>query len=102
MHLYRLILLALLIGLGTRGLAQTVNPERPPEVLAQKIPSAKDMAARANDVQWQKDLKELSELSAGLAPDLDQLKQGVVQKDLADKLKRLEKLCKRLREGLTK
>jgi len=44
---------------------------------------------------------ELSKLAQSLPLDIDQLAQGKLPKDLDDKLKRIEKLSKRLRNALT-
>lgn len=82
--------------------SQTLNPGRPPEVQAQKVPSADAMMARMHDVQLQKDAKELADLSASIPSDMDGVKRGILPKDLIDKLKKMEKLSKRLREELTR
>ena len=44
---------------------------------------------------------ELAQLSAGVPSDLAQVAHGQLPKDLADKLKRIEKLAKNLRNQLT-
>jgi hypothetical protein len=74
----------------------------PQEVHVQQVPSATTMMARMRNVQLQKDAKELAELSAALPADMDGVKQGLLQKDLLEKLKRVEKLSKRVREELTR
>jgi hypothetical protein len=97
-------LLGLLIGvlLITGSLpGQNVNPMHPEEISAQKHPSPDDMRARAANVQLQKDAKELADLCASVPGDLDGVKQGLMSKDLLEKLKRMEKLSKRVRELLT-
>jgi hypothetical protein len=80
---------------------QGVNLNHPQDMGAQKHPSAEDRMARANSLQLQKDAKELAELCASVSGDLDHLRQGLLAKDSLDKLKRLEKLSKRVREELT-
>lgn len=59
------------------------------------------MRARVANVQLQKDAKELSELCVSVPADIDKVKQGLMSKDLPDKLKRMEKLSKHVRELLT-
>jgi hypothetical protein len=58
------------------------------------------MRARAANVQLQKDAKELAELCAAMPSDLDGVKQGLMSKDMLEKLKRMEKLSKHVREQL--
>jgi len=73
----------------------------PEEISVQKHTSPDDMRARAANVQLQKDAKELADLCASVPGDLDGVKQGLMSKDLLEKLKRMEKLSKRVRELLT-
>ena len=97
-------LLCMLIGLLlTIGLlsGQNVNPMHPEEISAQKHPSPDDMRTRVANAQLQKDAKELSELCASMPGDMDGVKQGLMSKDVLEKLKRMEKLSKRVRELLT-
>jgi len=81
---------------------QNVNPMHPEEIQVQKHPSPEDMRARLANVQLQKDAKELAELCASVPGDIDGIKQGLLSQDLPEKLKRVEKLSKRLREQLTR
>jgi len=66
--------------------AATVNPS--------KIPTQ-------DKTQLRHDAQELADLSASLPADIDQVNRGVLPKDVAAKLKRIEKLSKRLRGKLT-
>ena len=81
--------------------SQNVNVKRPEEFQVQKQLSPDDMRARAANLQLQKDAKELADLCASVPGDLDGVKQGLMSKDLLEKLKRMEKLSKRVRELLT-
>jgi hypothetical protein len=81
---------------------QNVNPMHPVEIQAQKHSSPDDMRARVANVQLQKDAKELAELCSSVTRDLDGVKQGLLSQDLPEKLKRVEKLSKRVREQLTR
>ena len=82
--------------------SQNVNPMHPEEIQVQKHESPDDMRARVASVQFQKDANELADLCASVPHDLDGVKQGVVSKDLLEKLKHLEKLSKRVREQLAR
>jgi len=59
------------------------------------------MRARAASLQLRKDAKELAGLWASVSDDMDHVKQGVLSKDAFEKLRRMEKLAKRVREELT-
>jgi hypothetical protein len=45
--------------------------------------------------------KELAGLCASVSDDMGHVKQGLLSKDALEKLKRMEKLSKRVREELT-
>ena len=97
-------LLSLLIGgmlIAAPVPSQNVNPMHPEPIQVQKHTSPEDMRARAANVQLQKDAKELSELCASVPNDLAGVKQGLLSQDVVEKLKRMEKLSKRVREQLT-
>jgi hypothetical protein len=80
--------------------AQNVNLKHPDDIGAQKQITPDEMRDRAAQAQLQKDAKELGELCASIPPDMDGVKRGVLPKDELEKLKRLEKLSKRVREQL--
>ena len=90
----------LLLALQTWG--QNVNTMHPDEIRVQKHASPEDLRARLADAQLQKDSKELSDLCAAMPTDLDHLKQGLLPQDLQERLKRIEKLSKRIREQLAR
>jgi hypothetical protein len=48
----------------------------------------------------EQDAHDLSELSSSIQDDLQKLQKGILTKDLHEKLKKLEKLSKRLREDV--
>ena len=98
-------LLFLLVGVVIIPVAlrtQNVNPMHPEEIQVQKHASPEDMRARLANVQLQKDAKELAELCASVPGDMDGVKQGLLSKDLLEKLKHLEKLSKHFREQLNR
>jgi hypothetical protein len=55
----------------------------------------------ADPAKLKKEADELAQLSAGIPSDISLLGQGQIQKDLADKLRRIEKLAKHLRSEVT-
>jgi hypothetical protein len=59
------------------------------------------MRAHATSLPLQKDAKELAGLCASVSDGMDHVKQGLLSKDAFEKLKRMEKLAKRVREELT-
>ena len=81
--------------------SQNVNPMHPEQIQVQKHPSPDDMRARGASLQLQKDAKELGEICASVPSDLAGVNQGFLPQDVVDKLKRMEKLSKRVREQLT-
>jgi hypothetical protein len=94
-----LLLGVLLVAVPLLG--QSVNLNHPQDIEVEKHASAEDRMARANSLQLQKDAKELAGLCASVSDDMDHVRQGLLSKDSLDKLKRLEKLSKRVREELT-
>ena len=96
--------LSLLIGallIAPLITSQNVNPMHPEQIQVQKHPSPDDMRARGASLQLQKDAKELGEICASVPSDLAGVNQGFLPQDVVDKLKRMEKLSKRVREQLT-
>jgi hypothetical protein len=94
------LLLTILVAVPSE--TQNVNPAHPDEITAQHQPTPDEMRSRLAKVQVQKDAKEFSDLCASVPADMDSLRQGLLPKDTVEKLKRLEKLSKRLREELTR
>jgi hypothetical protein len=83
---------------------QTTNPQQ----MSQKIwsrgqmmrpDSPPDLDTKAAQLlAVHHDAEELSALSTSLQPDLQQLQKGILVGDLAQKLKKVEKLSKKLRQ----
>jgi hypothetical protein len=67
-----------------------MRPDSPPEL--------DPRAARLKAIH--DDAVDLSTLSASLQSDLAQLQKGMLAKDLAQKLKQVEKLSKKLRQEM--
>ena len=82
--------------------SQNVNMEHPQEINVQHHPSPEEIRDRLSASQVQSDAKELSEICVLVKTDMDNIKQGLLPKDVTDRLKRLEKVSKRVRENLTR
>lgn len=63
-------------------------------------PPAKFKLKTTDPAVLKQEAEELAKLSASLPSQVDQLSQGKVPKDLADQLKRIEKLAKHLRSEI--
>jgi hypothetical protein len=69
---------------------------KPLDTAIAAMPSAPDPA------KLKREADELAQLSAGVPSDLARVAKGQLPKDLADKLKRIEKLAKNLRNELSR
>jgi hypothetical protein len=58
-------------------------------------------SVRGNPQQLQRDAKELATLAESVPADIERVSRGVLPKDLNERLKKIEKLSKRLREELS-
>ena len=73
-------------------------PGRRPEIW--KVDPQPAPARKIDVVKLRTQADELAKLAAGVPPDIDQLKKGLLSKDLQHNLKRIEKLSKQLRQEL--
>jgi len=101
-------LLFILIGTSMSAIAQvvpsqaTVPPvytQPPPTVYVPSYPT-RTSTPRVDTAALQREAKELLELSQSVQPDIESLKRGLLSKDLTDRLKRIEKISKRLRSEI--
>jgi hypothetical protein len=101
-------LLFILIGTSVSAIAQvvpsqaTVPPvytQPPPTVYVPSYPT-RTSTPRVDTAALQREAKELLELSQSVQPDIESLKSGLLSKDLTDRLKRIEKISKRLRSEI--
>jgi hypothetical protein len=67
------------------------------QVVTSPVPNT---GAAARLQAFNHDAEELSALSASVQADLQQLRKGLLAKDLHEKLKKMEKLSKRLRRDM--
>jgi hypothetical protein len=71
------------------------QPSKPLEAPVEAKPKALDPA------KLKQEAEELAQLSAGVPSDVGLVTHGQLPKDLADKLKRIEKLAKHLRSEIS-
>jgi hypothetical protein len=64
-------------------------------------PPTKPVARQINLEQLNAETQELRRLADGLPPQIDQVTKGELPKDLAENLKRIEKLAKHLRSEIS-
>jgi hypothetical protein len=64
--------------------------------------SPEEICERLSASQVQNDAKELAELCAAVTTDINSVKQGLLPKNGAERLKRMEKLSKRMHDNLTR
>ncbi len=85
---------------GTRQVPRGIHEaEQATEQSERNIPPPQ-ISPRRDPRQRQRDANELSQLAQSLPADIEQVDRGILPKDLADKLKRIEKLSKKLRREL--
>jgi hypothetical protein len=75
-------------------------PQSASQVPVNVKPKASGLPAGADSLELQRQAKELLELSQSLQPDMESVNHGILPKDTIEKLKRIEKLSKRLRGEL--
>jgi len=98
-------LLFILLGVCTPAWSQSVPSgapvprgyDPPPHTVYAPPDPSGSPAQQPHPAALQREAKELLELSQSLQPDIESLSRGLLPKDLVDKLKRIEKLSKRLR-----
>ena len=66
------------------------------------IPPPLYQRSPTNLAKLRKDAAELATLAQAIPADIDQTEKGILPKNLAEKLKRIEKLAKQLRSQVTR
>ena len=99
-------LLLLLAFLATPLNSQRGLDEPPGKLEVEKHPLILEppigpQPAKLNFAELHQDALDLAQLAQSVSVDVDQAAQGKLAKDLPEKLKRIEKLSKRLRGQLT-
>lgn len=93
------ILMAAIILIGLTAFSQRGHHDPTPQD-RDASPYRQLASQRIDSSQVRKDAEELAQLAATLPPDVAQATKGVLSKDLKDRLKKIEKLSKRLRSEL--
>lgn len=104
----KILVTVLMVGLGAPFLSQTAKPIPPGIREADKLPGPADIppmnqpANRPSPTVMNNQARELAQLAQTIPADVSQIGQGVLPKDMAEKLKRIEKLSKTLRNELSR
>lgn len=99
--------LCLLVALCTTPLgSQKSPPETPGKMELEKHPLVQEppigpQPQKLDAMKLRQEADELSTLAQSLPADVAQITQGKLPKDMAEKLKRIEKLSKHLRSEVT-
>ncbi len=105
----KILALCLLVLLVLAAVAFAQGKQIPPgirqadkaaEQFEKSIPPPQ-VSAHRNPRQLQQDADELARLAESIPSDIEQVGRGIVHKDLNERLKKIEKLSKRLRSELT-
>jgi hypothetical protein len=97
--MFALVLVLLVTGFAQQPMARPNNRMWADREIRPEPPRESDLrAARLQSIRH--DTEELSALNLTLQAQLQQLQKGVLSKDLADNLKKTEKLAKKLRQDL--
>lgn len=88
----------LLLVMCAWGAVQKTRSNSAPDVSLS--PDRQASYQKADPAQIKQDAEDLAKLSSTLPGDVERANKGVVSKDLKDKLKRIEKLSKKLRGEL--
>ncbi|HKN35249.1 MAG TPA: hypothetical protein VJX16_18555 [Terriglobales bacterium] len=70
---------------------EAMHPDEPPQV----------QPAHIDQPQLEREAEELFRLAQSVRPDVERLGQGMLPKDVVEKLKRIEKLSKQLRSQIS-
>jgi hypothetical protein len=97
-----LLLIALCPAVSAQGKTGWPHPPLPADTSITSVKPANSVSPlRLDPVQLQREARELLELSQALQPDIEYVNRGLLPKDTIEKLKRIEKLSKRLRGQLS-
>jgi hypothetical protein len=88
--------------LNNSGAQRHSNYPKPPApaVRADQPASETKSLPRMDTVAMEREARELSALAASIPGDIEQVKKGLLPSDAIDKLKRIEKLSKELRQQI--
>ena len=96
-------LLLLFAGVEASGQHRPTYPH-PPQAAdtatVENVQPQPSQRVRLNPAEFQQEVQELSSLAQDLSQDIDAVNRGLLPKDTVGKLKRAEKLAKRLRKEI--
>jgi len=95
----RLILISMLLLASGFALSQRGHHDPTPQD-RDANPERQFAVQHPDASQIRREAAELAQLAATIPPDVSQATQGILPKDLKDRLKKIEKLSKRLRSEL--
>ncbi len=100
---WSITLLLLLASVEASGQHRPTYPHPPQAADTATVESVQpqpSQRAHLDPAQLQQEVQELSSLAQDLAQDIDAVNRGLLPKDTVSKLKRVEKLAKRLRKEI--
>lgn len=96
-HAVFLLLVLLAIPQRPSNWPKPPAPAEPPTPVAR---NSHPQQHRVDTAQLQHEAKELLDLSQSIQPDIESVSRGLLPKDTVEKLKRIEKLAKQLRQEI--
>jgi len=75
-------------------------PQAADTATVENVQPQSSQRAHLDPAQLQQEVQELSSLAQDLTQDIDAVNRGLLPKDTVDKLKRVEKLAKRIRKAI--
>ena len=95
-----LLLLASVEASGQHRPTYPHPPQAADTATLENVQPQPSQRARHNPAELQQEVQELSSLAQDLTQNIDAVNRGLLPKDTVDKLKRVEKLAKRLRKEI--
>jgi CBS-domain-containing membrane protein len=95
-----LLLLASVEASGQHRPTYPHPPQAADTATLENVQPQPSQRARLNPAELQQEVQELSRLAQDLTQNIDAVNRGLLPKDTVDKLKRVEKLAKRLRKEI--
>jgi len=95
-----LLLLASVEASGQHRPTYPHPPQAADTAAVENVQPQRSPRAHLNPAELQHEVQELSSLAQDLTQDIDAVNRGLLPKDTVSKLKRMEKLAKRLRKEI--
>jgi hypothetical protein len=96
-----LLFTALTLAQESKRVPQGVREADKAEIAFEKNVPPPQNVPRRNPQNLQRDADDLARFAQSIPTDIEQVHRGLMPADLKEKLKKIEKLSKRLRNGLT-